>query len=147
MKSKILSQRIVLHIIHIVVRFMNAHAGTTGGTSERELKSPTVSSVSGSAEAGSDEAGSDEVWIRVRWEETTRHLPGAVKRKKIQEYNENRRRNTQSNKYTNKPSNRMGISVTRCCCCCWFWFCRSFGCFSCSFFKPFWSLWSFLYSV
>lgn len=39
---------------------MNAHTGTTGGTSERELKSPTVSSVSGSAEAGSAEAGSDE---------------------------------------------------------------------------------------
>lgn len=104
MKSKILSQRIVLHIIHIVVRFMNAHTGTTGGTSERELKSPTVSSVSGSAEAGSDEAGSDEVWIRVRCEETTRHLPGAVKRKK---YNKTTRTEEETRSQTNTRTNQV----------------------------------------
>lgn len=99
MKSKILSQRIVLHIIHIVVRFMNAHTGTTGGTSERELKSPTVSSVSGSAEAGSD-----EVWIRVRCEETTRHLPGAVKRKK---YNKTTRTEEETRSQTNTRTNQV----------------------------------------
>lgn len=104
MKSKILSQRIVLHLIHIVVRFMNAHAGTTGGTSERELKSPTVSSVSGSAEAGSDEAGSDEVWIRVRCEETTRHLPGAVKRKK---YKSTTRTEEETRSQTNTRTNQV----------------------------------------
>lgn len=83
---------------------MNAHTGTTGGTSERELKSPTVSSVSGSAEAGSDEAGSDEVWIRVRCEETTRHLPGAVKRKK---YKSTTRTEEETRSQTNTRTNQV----------------------------------------
>ena len=63
-----------------------------------------MSSVSGSAEAGSDEAGSDEVWIWVRCEETTRHLPGAVKHKK---YNNTTRTEEETRSQTNTRTNQV----------------------------------------